>query len=256
MPASKLKYPPDEIAKQDQLNAIYGQLLATADIVTLPFNMTSADIVWEGFYPYYFSQRCKVLYIGWESLGLIGENYIDLMHHCYTIKKKINGKSINQQKFHRLKLEIAYGLNNGHCEFEKVPKASDICNNFAVKGGVSFAFLNLSKFSNESGSSDANWELINSSMVKLKSAQGNFFTQQIDLFEPDIIITMNLESKLNTLGKVSMIEGDSKASRYILQTETTEYPLIDTYHFSARNSPETDFYIPIMAAIEKFGLKF
>ncbi|PMG27810.1 hypothetical protein BCU94_18825 [Shewanella sp. 10N.286.52.C2] len=256
MPASKLIYPDYEVGKQKHLNSILSQLLIAAEKFTLPYNKNVEDIVWDGFYPHYFSQKVKVLFIAQESLELSGENYIDLMHHCYTIDKKVGALSLNQYQIHKSMLSIAYGINKDCCEWGSIPTATKIVDNFSIEDGLSFAFMNLSKLSNESGNHQADWNLINGFLDTFKSSPINYFSKQIELLNPDIIITMNLESRLSALGEVIPEEYGSKVSRYYLQTETEKYPLLDTFHFAAiSKSPEEDFYVPIINALNKFGLK-
>jgi hypothetical protein len=70
---------------------------------------------------------------------------------------------------------------------------------------------------------------------------------------PDIILTMNLEKKLKTLGNLSVIKYGEAASYYTLSVSNKEYFLIDLYHFSARNKSDQDcFYEPVLKGINEF----
>ena len=58
-------------------------------------------------------------------------------------------------------LRIAYGINNGLIDWNKIPHATTIADTFGKENGLSFAFVNISKFSNQGAGSSANWDLIN-----------------------------------------------------------------------------------------------
>jgi len=247
MSYSQLNFPEQDTSTQSALNELFSQLIEFTKDKSFPHNRTSKDIVLDGIYPNYTSQKVKILFIGRESLGLAGENYIDLMHHAYKIDKRVGSKTINQHSFHRLKLSIAYGLNHECCSWEDIPPASEIADTFGEDNGVSFAFMNLSKLSNESEDWQVDWELVDGYLDVLKESPINFFSQQIDILNPDIILTMNIEGRLNALGELSPVKFEGNASHYNLITDKSSYPLIDLYHFSAiGKSPKECFYDPIL----------
>lgn len=151
----------------------------------------------DGFYPHYFSQKMKVLFIGRESRGMTGRNYIEVLYDAYK-NNNVGGQHINASFFHKRLLYVSYGLNNGMPNWEDIPNANEITNTFAVDNGFSFAFMNLSKLSNDSDDWVADWSLINESCNKSKNGKRNFFMEEVSLLSPDLIITMNLpESHLD-----------------------------------------------------------
>lgn len=255
MITSKIKYPNSENQLLNNLNNLFENWLLYSNKVCFPYERTYSDMVLDGFYPYYTQQHCKILFIGRESLGLTGENYIDLMHYLYTSKQLIGEKTLNQNRFHSLMLRIAYGLNNDNCDWDKIPMATEIADSFATKDGVSFAFMNLSKLSNESDNWQVDWTLVDGFVDAFKNSTVNFFSQQIDVICPDIILTMNLESRLKALGEVTSLEYGENASYYTLKTKNKEYLLVDLYHFSSTKSQKNCFYNPIIEGLLKFKCK-
>ncbi|UZE97276.1 hypothetical protein [Alkalimarinus alittae] len=252
MHASKLHYPENELVIQNELNSVFREWSSFAIGKPFPNKRTSDDMVLDGFYPYYSKQKCKVLFVGRESLGLTGDNYIDLLHHIYTTKKTIGDKTLNQHRFHALMFYITYGLNNDCCHWNDIPMATEIADTFASERGISFAFMNLSKLSNDTDDWNADWALIDGFVDVFNDSPVNYFANQIDTVCPDIILTMNLESRLKVLGEVSVIEYGECASYYTLRTANKKYLLIDLYHFSAIKSQQSCYYEPVVKGFKKF----
>ena len=151
---------------------------------------------------------------------------------------------------------IAYALEHKEYNWHNIPYADEIINKFAKKDGFSFAFMNLSKFSNESGDWSADNELINSFIDLSNKSKENFFSSEIDLLNPDIIIGMNFGVWAECLGSFSERQdyygnnGDVRVC--ILKTQSgKEYPYFDTWHFSAPGkSPIRDIYYPLLDALK------
>jgi hypothetical protein len=253
MQTSKLHYPENESVIQNELNSVFREW-SSAIGKSFPNERTSDDMVLDGFYPYYSKQKCKILFVGRESLGLTGDNYIDLLHHLYTSEKAIGDKTLNQHRFHALMFYITYGLNNDYCDWNDIPMATEIADTFATEQGISFAFMNLSKLSNDSTDWQADWNLIDGFVEAFNDSPINYFAKQIDTICPDIILTMNLESRLKALGEINVIEYGECASYYTLQTTDKEYLLIDLYHFSAIKPQQSCYYDPILQGIKKFKM--
>jgi hypothetical protein len=141
-------------------------------------------------------------------------------------------------------LYVAYGLNHGMPEWQNIPRASEIGETFATDGGLSFAFMNLSKISSENGSWEADWEAINAIDARSR-ANANFTEQEIALIEPDIVITMNLPSHYASLGQVEHMLTHGEAESAWLTSSGHRSLLINTWHFSARKKSVECFYNPI-----------
>jgi hypothetical protein len=220
-------------------------------------NYSSQDFVFDGFYPHYYSQKIKILFVGRESRGLSGCNYIEVLHKCYRETKQVGERPLNGSKFHRLMLYIAYSLNNQYAEWDDVPNAAIIGDNFAIESGVSFAFMNLSKFSNERSSWQTINELLNES-VRASSSHINYIKEEIKILIPDVIVTMNLGEKISLLGEnLSELEKNDKVHAYRIRIGDRFSLLLDTYHFSAPNKNDRDYFFdPVKLTTLKYSKVF
>lgn len=254
MKLSELSYSKGDAALQVRLNSMFESLGAEFDKTKAGIEITVEDIVVDGFFPYYSNQACRVLFIGRESLGLSGCNYIDELHYCYTQDYAVGEKSLNQHRFHALMLYLAYGLNHGCPDWETIPMATEIAKTFATDKGVSFAFMNYSKFSNDSGNWKADWSLIERYVDALKGASINFFAKQIEILQPDIILTMNLGNRLKKFGDLTALDSSHCADFYRLNINSKPYLLIDLYHFSAIKNMKDNYYTPVINGIRLYGV--
>lgn len=237
-----IKYPDAEKGMLQDLAALFRAWHAEAQTKDFGNSCSADDMVFDGFYPFYTLQKKKILFIGREALGIEGRNYLEVLHQAYK-ENSVGGRHINQHQFHYLMFYIAYGLNNDLADWEDIPPADELSKSFASGQGVSFAFMNISKLSNESTSWDADWKLIDSFVNAFSKCAVNYFNQEISIINPDLIITMNLEGRLKALGKLDVVEYGSKLSKYNLNVEGRKIPLFDTFHFSAPGkSPKNDYY--------------
>ncbi|OQC17722.1 MAG: hypothetical protein BWX72_00365 [Firmicutes bacterium ADurb.Bin080] len=253
---TNLYYPESEKEKLRQIKTLFKKWYKYFKGKKFVKNKTANKMVFDGFYPYYFSQKRKVLFIGIESYLIEYYNYISYAFDAYK-KNYIGDLHINRHSIHRRMIKIAYGLSNSFLEFQKIPKASEITEQFGTSNGVSFAFMNISKFSNESGGSKADWELIDSSIAASSNKGDNFILNEIDILEPDIVITMNLGKydKLSVLGKMNEIFRSDEVYAFNFNTQSkNNILLLDTFHFSARSkADENDFYGPIVKVVKKYS---
>lgn len=226
----------------------------------------SNRFVFDGFYPYYYSQKSKILFIGKESRGLAGSNYIDVLYKVFKTDKTITmrrkgkaiKKSIDGSPFHKHMLKIAYGLLNNSMEWKKIPKAIKIADISGVENGISFAFMNFSKFDNVTKIRNEQKKQIEYFVKISKTAPKNYWNEQIKLLAPDIIITMNLSYLLHEL---ELKKDDFKrfvpkclpkeAGVYSIIFGDKEIKIIDTYHFSSTEVNDTHFYQLICNALKK-----
>jgi hypothetical protein len=208
----------------------------------------------DGFYPRYTEQKNKVLFIGREShSGMAGQSYIYLLYKAY-MEKKINGIALERYAFHRRLLKIAYGLTHECCLWKEIPRATDIASTLGKEGGISFAFMNLSKISNEEpeGSyKQSNQKQIKSFLEATRDSGRDFIAEEIELLAPDLIIAMNFADKFEYLGLPEKLTGDADAHLWRLTVKGKKYPLIDAYHFAAAKKERAVFYDPIVECMEK-----
>jgi len=209
-------------------------------------------MVFDGFYPHYFRQNKRILFIGREALEIADLNYLEVLYECYRGKeKRIGNQPLNKHKFHARMIHIAYGIVHDKPLWQDIPYASEIGDTFGMPSGLSFAFMNISKLSNESGGWAADWGLINTAF-RLSTEGRNFIQEEIAILDPHIIITMGLGDKITALGRLTNIHASEKAKTYWLDHSGRRALLIDTWHFSApRKKAVTDYHDPIRDAIQR-----
>ena len=88
-----------------------------------------------------------------------GEDYIEIIYGSYVNGENIGGRTLAQAFFHRRMFCMAYALAHGLCEFEGIPGVYEISETFAAPGGLSFAFMNISKISNDGGNYQSDWKI-------------------------------------------------------------------------------------------------
>jgi len=210
------------------------------------------DFVWDGFYPYFYEQPLKILYVGRESLGLAKCDYLDEILPAYRVDKKIGvtggAKHLNSAFYHARMLHIAHGVLHGCKKWDDIPWAERIGDTFAAAQGISFATMNLSKFSNESADEfSADWNLIRLSV----DCSGDFIKREVELLDPDVVITMNIGEFLPHFGVLECRSSGGPVDTYVLRSGAKTSLLIDAWHFSAfGKSHVRDFYEPICSAIQ------
>ena len=183
-----------------------------------------------------------------------GANYIEALYQAYK-EGYIGTQHINKNSFARRLMYVAYGIIHEKPRWQDVPNADDIAKIFATKDGVSFAFMNISKFSNTGENWQADWELINYSFNASIGKGTNLIERQIALLSPDVIVTMNLGEKVNALGKeLTEIKKTDNVNSYWNQLSSGKKALLlDSFHFSAVKKELDVFYDPICsAALEHF----
>jgi len=213
----------------------------------------------DGFYPHYFSKNPRILFVAKESTGMLGLVYTDTLFECYRNEKHIGEKNINQYRFHARMMYMAYGILNKEStfeEFQSTPPASKIGDTFGTEDGVSFAFMNISKSSNENGTY-ANEKLIGTSYAHGKK----FIKREIELLEPDVIISANVTDKITDIfGEPSVLErigGNDDVCDVCAQTikvNGKDTLLLDCWHFSSVKGKKDfeHFYHPVCEFTKKY----
>ena len=208
------------------------------------------DMVFDGFYPYYYKQKKKILFVGREALDIAGCNNIDVLCRAYRETKHIGRRHLDNDNFHSRMLYIAYGIMNGMPAWQDIPFASKIGDTFGTANGLSFAFMNISKLCNE-GEWQADWGVINAAHG-LSTQSRSFNQEEVAILEPDIVITMNLGNKIESLGQLTPIHASKQAESSWLDSGGHRSLLIDTWHFSSWTKKDpSDYYAPICDAIRR-----
>ena len=198
--------------------------------------------VGDGFFPHYTKQTVHVLFIGRESYGLSGENYIE----SYNGMKTAN--------FHNRLLYLAYGIIHGQYtenDWIKMANATVLDKIFAdpCEDGFSYAFMNASKISNETDNPALD-ETQFENFIRDKQNL-DYIAREIQLLTPDIIVSGNLGDlgffKYFENAKKSENSSDHTKNRcvYHLKVGSKDIPWIDGWHFSAYKRTYESFYSPI-----------
>ena len=213
----------------------------------------------DGFYPYYFQQKPRILFIAREAVQMCECDYIETLLSAYR-EDCVANVTVNRHAFHSRMMYIAYGAIKGNFEldYDDLPTSSSIARTFGTTDGISFAFMELSKYSNESDDANSRCDskLMKQFLIDSDLEHTEFIKKELALLEPDVIITMNLwECGIDgglietALGKVSQI-CENKYFPYATLNSLTvgsqDVPLIDLAHFSSRKSHKGDFYDPAM----------
>ena len=215
------------------------------------------ETVPDGFYPNYTRQPVKILFIGRESYGLTGCDYIEVfIDHYLNGRTGPQGeqKNINQDKFHKMLIQVAYGIIHQKT-WNETPSAAEICENRGIFDRVSFAFMNLSKLSNEKpGDTNTDWSLVNTSL-DMSLNKENLILQEITALDPDLIVCMNFErDRLRRVFGDKLKIFDNDWLKYNLNINGKEILLLDQWHFSAtRGVKEQEIFDGISQEWKNFG---
>ena len=237
---------------QNKLDALFARWQNTIHDLSPSLGLNESDFVADGFHPYYLNQKVRILFVGRESRGISGCDNMKVLLKGY--KDKLIGKQhINSNLFHKRMIYIAYGLNHGMCDWAKdIPYADIIAERFGTPEGISFAFMNLSKFSNESDEWRSDWSMIGKSAGASTSGTTNYIHEEISILSPDLIVTMNIDEHLSALGSVIPIAPGKPVGTYWYTEGDKKTLLLDTFHFTALNKHDiNDFYAPICDAVRK-----
>ena len=248
-----------ENEKQKELNKLFSDwanhISTKEDIVFQDDNISYPPLTYfttDGFFPGYWQQKTKILIIARETRYNAGQNII-----TNTINNWKEGKYLpTNNSFWGKIIDLIYGIQNqGIIPFEKLPKTTDIAQNMIKSNNYGFAFMEVSKYSNDSdtgGSKDK--KLINQFLIDSELQKRNFIAEEIDILEPNLILTANLwDGTINNFDFESTFENwevikdiPRKAILYETTIHGKKYRLIDLYHFSAVLSEKEYFYEPVM----------
>ena len=230
-------YPKDELEKRRQIEELQQRW---------ELDKRNENFVRDGFYPYYFHQPVRVLFIGRESYGMGGCDYLLTHYEVYR-----GDLSFNRRAFHRRIFYMLHAVLEGYEKWDEVPTAHDYARDFASDRHVSFAFMNISKISNETNKTATQWGVLRS-FVERSSRE---IRQEIELLDPELIITANL-TLCDILDEIKVVHC---AEDNVLDVHTAKLngriiPIFNTYHWSYPGVKDRRaFYECIRDAWRKFG---
>ena len=221
----------------------------------------------DGFYPGYFASKPRVLFMGRESREASGCNRMDT-DRAFLRDNNINGFGF---AFWQRVFYIVYGiLHDGKVSFMEIPSADEIKESCVKDNCFPFAFINLSKYSNDSRRWQADSALINRFLEDAELEKRNFLREQISILDPDVIVSGNLwgnngidRDKLELVfpekdfKKIEELSEEGVSDVYDFSFEGKTIRFIDLYHFSAikvgktmgYELDKTYFYDPVMKAV-------
>lgn len=121
---------------------------------------------------------------------------------------------------------------------------------FAVENGISWAFMNLSKISNQTG----DYRTDSARYLPFVTDEGNrtYIGEEIRILAPDIIIGANVYELIDILGYDAKGEEDEPCCYYYPPVKEKGLPpFLNCYHFAAIKSDERCFYEPVMRIVKK-----
>jgi hypothetical protein len=207
----------------------------------------------DGFFPNYFNQKIKVLFIARED-----RNCWNTVKEWFRIFRNDN---LSDNGFFGTLLKLLYGIEHGFgIKYEDIPSTTEIARIIGKSDGLSFSIMELSKYGNENfDSAKFDKNLMLKFLEDSHLEKRNFFKEELLILRPDIIITLNLWNlgkkiteyieqfvlgnlkfdPIKAYGKEAYLNG------IILNRK--RIPVIDMYHFSKRGKNiKKDFYNPLM----------
>jgi hypothetical protein len=238
-------------------------------------NYTGKDLfVEDGFFPNYFNQKYKVLFIAREEVGdgwAIGKKEFKVVNDWLKLFNNEDGLDARYGLLGSL-LILLYGIENGfqdkYDDIKTKEKITEIARSIGKHKGLSFSIMELSKYYNANGTKGVNKKLMTQFLEhsQLNWDKNNFFKDEISILTPDIIITLRLW-KLNKkiteyinelifdkkILKFNFIKRYGKKDKWNCITlnsiilKRKKIPIIDMGHFSTPGkSIKNDFYNPLM----------
>ena len=130
---------------------------------------------------------------------------------------------------------------------------------YATSEGISFAFMNISKISNETDDFHSNWSSIQTSKGDAITKKRNFLQEEISLLAPDIIIGSGVYDIHNIIESGEKLFQNQWLSLYLLKIASKNVLYFATYHFTATKIEKgigvkdyDSFYLPIKDTFLKY----
>jgi hypothetical protein len=235
---SELPFLEEEMKIVEQLHVLFDEAYEYGKKIQFIKGYNNENLITDGIFPYYSMQKIKVLFVGRDQCEVFPTDK-SKTSHSYTYEMYKNLTSGKYKLIYKNLYKIAYAFNNNFPEWSQIPEYTS--DNLFVDKGVSYAFINCSKFTNESDKGpNVDIELLVDFTEKY--SRMDLFKRQIQIINPDIIITMNLSDlsdggfKMDYLGECEHIGfSEQFVSIYKYFLNDRLIPLFDTYHFSWRH---------------------
>lgn len=201
----------------------------------------------DGFFPNYYNQDTKVLFIAREARWTSGGDFIENSLKYFKSDAKINDVLFWRRIFYML-----YGIRTkGKEEYKDIPYPYDYVRELDENNMYGFALMNMSKYSNdrEDGGKRADTVLMNQFLKDSDLKKRNFFKEELEILDPDVIITANLwDGKIKKeyldicfegINLIKTIEGAAFSTMVI---NKKSIKIIDLYHFSQPGLSDQEYY--------------
>jgi hypothetical protein len=208
----------------------------------------------DGFFPNYYKQKHKVLFIGRETRDMAGDGY-DYIEEFLGFFE--DDRSHTNFMRHILQM-VQLFKSDGNIAFEQLLSAKGYEKEMVKTGNYGFAVMEISKYSNNAkDGGKADWKLINKFLEDSHLEKRNYFQEELKILDPDYIITGNLldgekiEKKYLDLcfGKLTPLEGYPKDSPeaflHEMDLDGKKVKLVDTQAFALPGYDADCFYTPI-----------
>lgn len=115
--------------------------------------------------------------------------------------------------------------------------------------GMSWAFMNLSKISNDTG----DWTTDNKRYGSFVQPRHDLVREEIEILRPDVIVGANVHDLVPILGyEDAESDRDTDANCYYYPSKNGFPPFLNCYHFSAIKNDQTCFYDAVMTVADKY----
>ena len=217
----------------------------------------------DGFFPNYYKQKHKVLFVGREARWVTsdGENVVSGDYIATFIGWLKNDQQKNNSFLGRILRIMQLFKSDGKREYEQLTSAKDYAREIVENKDYGFAVMNISKYSNDTNSGGkADYKSINRFLEESQLEKRNFFQEELKILDPDYIISFDLwngkiDNKFLDLcfGKRIPLDEYPKTSPdgrlYEIDLYGKKIKLLDIYHPSTPSFVKPDdkgcFYTPI-----------
>jgi hypothetical protein len=198
-----------------------------------------------------------VLFIAREARYVGGLDFIG-----ETVKFFKNIPTLNNVSFWRRILCMNNIIKNNGFIDESIT-ADQIVKSMIEKNNYGFAVMNISKYSNDSDSgAKRDAVLMNRFLEDSKLDQRNYFQEELEILETDLILTANLWDgtineeymekcfgKLTFLNIKATFQSNWVAALNSIEIRNKTIKLIDFYHFSRPRVSDMDYYYKPLSKI-------
>jgi hypothetical protein len=198
----------------------------------------------DGFFPGYYKQEIKMLFIARETRNCDYNDCIKQYIEYYGDRTDHDKKAFTRRMFY-----IVQGVRSGGTlKFKDLRTANDFIATIHANN-YGFAFMNISKYSNNAEVYKADKKLINKFLEDSNLKKRNYFREELEILQPDIIITLNLfggivkdEYLKLCFENAKKLKADKKVTLWEMELNQKKIKILDLFHFSALNKRDKEYF--------------